>query len=47
MLQELRKSIVPSASAYKLDKLMAAIETYQQRTKQRVSKSVIADLLLV
>jgi adenine C2-methylase RlmN of 23S rRNA A2503 and tRNA A37 len=38
--QELRKSIVPSASAYKLDKLMAAIETYQQRTKQRVCMSI-------
>ena len=36
VLQELRKSIVPSAAAYKLDKLMAAIETYQQRTRQRV-----------
>jgi hypothetical protein len=35
-MQELRKSIVPSAAAYKLDKLMAAIETYQQRTRQRV-----------
>jgi 23S rRNA (adenine(2503)-C(2))-methyltransferase len=34
--QELRKSIVPSAAAYKLDKLMAAIETYQQRTRQKV-----------
>lgn len=34
--QELRKSIVPSAAAYKLDKLMAAVDTYQAQTKQRV-----------
>lgn len=39
--QELRKSIVPSAAAYKLDKLMAAIDTYQQQTKQRVSASAL------
>lgn len=34
--QELRQTIVPSAKAYKLDKLMAAIANYQQRTKQKV-----------
>ena len=34
--QELRKSIVPSAAAYKLDKLMAAVDAYQEQTKQRV-----------
>ena len=35
-LQDLRRSIVPSAAAYKLDRLMAAVATYQQRTRQRV-----------
>lgn len=34
--QELRQKIVPSARAYKLDKLMAAIETYQEKTKNKV-----------
>ncbi|KAK9803248.1 hypothetical protein WJX73_009772 [Symbiochloris irregularis] len=34
--QELRQSIVPSAKAYKLDKLLAAVDTYQQKTKQKV-----------
>ena len=34
--QELRSTIVPSARAYKLDKLMEAIATYQAKTKQRV-----------
>ncbi len=33
--QELRRSIVPSAAAYKLDRLMAAIATYQQKTQQK------------
>jgi adenine C2-methylase RlmN of 23S rRNA A2503 and tRNA A37 len=33
--QELRKSIVPSAAAYKLDRLMAAVATYQQKTRQK------------
>ena len=34
--QELRQSIVPSARAYKLDKLMAAIDTYREKTGQKV-----------
>ncbi len=44
--QELRKSIVPSAAAYKLDKLMAAIETYQQRTRQKVPRTDHPPLVL-
>ena len=34
--QELRQTIVPSAKAYKLDKLLADVDVYQQRTKQKV-----------
>lgn len=34
--QELRKAIVPSARAYPLDKLMAAVGDYQAATGQRV-----------
>lgn len=34
--QELRAKIVPSARAYKLDRLMQSIATYQENTKQRV-----------
>ena len=34
--QELRQKIVPSARAYKLDRLMAAIDTYQETTKRKV-----------
>lgn len=34
--QELRQTIVPSAKAYKLDRLMAAIETYIEKTQQKV-----------
>lgn len=34
--QELRQKIVPSARAYKLDKLMAAVDEYQQKTGQKV-----------
>ncbi|KAK9806306.1 hypothetical protein WJX72_009538 [[Myrmecia] bisecta] len=34
--QALRQSIVPSASAYKIEKLMAAVATYQERSKQKV-----------
>lgn len=34
--QQLRETIVPSAKAYKLDKLMQAIASYQQRTQQKV-----------
>ena len=33
--QELRQSIVPSARAYPLPKLMAALETYLDRSKQQ------------
>lgn len=35
--QELRQRIVPSAKAYKLDKLIAQIDSYQQITQRRVS----------
>lgn len=35
--QELRQSIVPSARAYKLDKLMAAVDTYEQSSRQKVT----------
>ena len=34
--QELRKTIVPSAKAYPLDKLMAAVDKYQMQTRQKV-----------
>jgi len=34
--QELRQIIVPSAKAFKLDRLMAAIDAYQAATHQRV-----------
>jgi len=34
--QELRQKIVPSARAYKLEKLMDAMETYQEKTKRKV-----------
>lgn len=34
--QELRKTIVPSAKAYPLDKLMAAVDKYQMHTRQKV-----------
>jgi adenine C2-methylase RlmN of 23S rRNA A2503 and tRNA A37 len=34
--QELRQTIVPSAKAYKLDRLIACIEAYVAKTKQRV-----------
>ena len=33
--QTLRAQIVPSARAYKLDKLMAAVDTYSARTGQK------------
>ncbi len=39
--QELRRSIVPSAAAYKLDRLMAAVATYQQKTQQKAWLSFI------
>ena len=35
--QELRQSIVPSARAYKLDKLMAAVDKYEHSSGQKVS----------
>ena len=35
-LQELRKTIVPSAAAHKLDRLMQAVRYYQQQTKRKV-----------
>ena len=38
--QELRQSIVPSARAYKLDKLMAAVDKYEQSSRQKVTTSV-------
>ncbi len=34
--QELRQKIVPSARAYKLDRLIDAIDYYQEKTKQKV-----------
>jgi adenine C2-methylase RlmN of 23S rRNA A2503 and tRNA A37 len=34
--QELRQQIVPSARAYKLEKLMAAVDTYMAKCKQKV-----------
>ncbi|CAL5227047.1 g9945 [Coccomyxa viridis] len=34
--QELRQSIVPSARAYKLDKLMAAVDKYEQSSRQKI-----------
>ncbi len=34
--QELRKTIVPSAKSYPLDKLMAAVDKYQMQTRQKV-----------
>lgn len=34
--QELRQTIVPSAKAFKLDRLMAAVGEYQRRTGQSV-----------
>ena len=34
--QELRQKIVPSARAYKLDKLIGAVDYYQEMTKQKV-----------
>lgn len=36
--QALRQTIVPSARAYKLDKLMAAIDTYREKTGQKVHR---------
>ena len=35
--QDLRKTIVPSAKAYPLDKLMAAVDKYQMQTRQKVT----------
>ena len=36
--QELRKTIVPSAKAYPLDKLMAAVDKYHMHTRQKVGR---------
>jgi adenine C2-methylase RlmN of 23S rRNA A2503 and tRNA A37 len=36
--QELRQQIVPSARAYKLDRLMDAVAAYQAATQQRVRR---------
>jgi hypothetical protein len=47
--QELRKTIVPSARAYPLHKLLAAVQEYQEATQQRVrlgEHSVWAALVL-
>ena len=38
--QEVRRTIVPSAQAYPLDKLIAAVDKYQLLTRQRVSSSL-------
>ncbi len=38
--QEVRRTIVPSAQAYPLDKLIAAVDKYQLLTRQRVSTSL-------
>ena len=38
--QELRKTIVPSAKAYPLGKLMAAVDKYQMQTRQKVNTPV-------
>ena len=42
--QDLRKTIVPSAKAYPLDKLMAAIDRYQMQTRQKVCSKHIGQL---
>ena len=36
--QELRKTIVPSAKAYPLDRLMAAVDKYHMQTRQKVTQ---------
>ena len=36
VLQELRKTLVPSAAAYKLDRLMAAVCAYQEQSGRKV-----------
>ena len=41
-MQELRKTIVPSAAAHKLDRLMQAVRYYQQQTKRKVSILAVA-----
>ena len=45
--QELRKTIVPSAKAYPLDRLMAAVDKYQMQTRQKVSLLCQMPLLLL
>lgn len=44
--QELRKTIVPSAKAYPLDKLMAAVDKYQMQTRQKVNTGAVQMLSL-
>lgn len=40
--QQLRQTIVPSAKAYPLPKLMAALETYLDKSRQKDSKAQTA-----
>lgn len=40
--QALRRTLVPSAAAYPLERLMAAIGTYQDRTRQKVPSIISA-----
>lgn len=42
--QELRKTLVPSAKAYPLDKLMAAVDRYQMQTRQKVCEAMAVAL---
>lgn len=44
--QELRKTIVPSAKAYPLDKLMAAVDKYQMHTRQKVGRLLMLNSTL-
>ena len=45
--QELRKTLVPSAKAYPLDRLMAAVDKYQMQTRQKVSALLAMCLLSI
>ena len=42
LLQELRKTLVPSAAAYKLDKLMAAVCVFQEQSDRKVGLCLLA-----
>ena len=44
--QELRQTIVPSAKAYPLDRLMAAVDKYQMLTRQKVVPIPLPALLV-